>query len=69
MLDEALVAAHARVEELEERLKSCQQQVASAERKASRSLKRAEAEAQDGYVSGGAARRKVRCDDMKTALP
>ena len=58
MLDEALVAAHARVEELEERLKSCQQQVASAERKASRSLKRAEAEAQD-MLRSAAARRVV----------
>ena len=58
MLDEALVAAHARVEELEERLKSCQQQVSSAERKASRSLRRAEAEAQD-LLRKAAARRVV----------
>ena len=58
MLDEALVAAHARVEELEERLKSCQQQVASAERKATRSLRRAEAEAQD-VLRAAAARRVV----------
>ena len=58
MLDEALVAAHARVEELEERLRSCQQQVASAERKATRSLRRAEAEAQD-LLRTAAARRVV----------
>ena len=58
MLDEALVAAHARVEELEDRLKSCQQQVASAERKATRSLRRAEAEAQD-VLRTAAARRVV----------
>ena len=58
MLDEALVAAHARVEELEERLKSCQQQVSSAERKATRSLRRAEAEAQD-LLRTAAARRVV----------
>ena len=44
--------------ELEERLKSCQQQVSSAERKASRSLKRAEAEAQD-VLRKAAARRVV----------
>ena len=52
-----VAAAHARVEELEERL-LCQQQVSSAARKASRSLKRAEAEAQD-VLRKAAARRVV----------
>lgn len=47
MLDEALVAAHARIEDLEGRLRATQKQVAGAERKASHNQRRAEDEARE----------------------